>query len=362
MRQRRLPVPERHDQLQRNLPAPTANPNCGACGHDCSPGACSSGKCGRWTLASGATVGLPVAIASDEVHFAWLDAQFLTAVEVPVSGSGGATTLAQNVSSAGGYGGIAIGGGLVVWTIQANSGTELWSANDGLGGSGGIQITQGGTDQAWGLALSGTTVYIGTGNGTARSLLSCTFGATSCSTLYSFTDSGSGNELGLNGDRLFWTASGAGAIGRMSVSGGSSTAVQLATGQAGTQHLALDNLKVYWSTNSSAGFTMAGLSQVSAPGTTPQTILQATQGGLNELATDGTNAYFAGGFSASTGVRGQIGYVPVNGSNTTAAVLSISQTALDASRVVAVGGVVYWVAGNLTSSNLTYAIYGQRFP
>jgi hypothetical protein len=307
---------------------------------------------------------LPVAIASDGVHLAWLDAQLLTAVEVPVSGSGGATTLAQNVSSAGGYGGIAIGGGLVVWTIQANSGTELWSASDGLGGSGSIQITQGGTDQAWGLALSGTTVYIGTGNGTARSLLSCTFGATSCSTLYSFTDQGSGNELGLNGDRLFWTVSGAGAIGRMSVSGGSSTAVQLATGQSGTQHIAVDptNLKVYWSTNSSAGITIAGLSQASAAGTTPQTILQATQGGLNALATDGTNAYFAGGFSASTGVRGQIGYVPVNGSNPTAAVLSISQTALDASRVVAVGGVVYWVAGDPTTSNLTYAIYGQRFP
>jgi hypothetical protein len=323
----------------------SSTPNCGACGHNCNLGTCSSsaGVCTPWTVTS---IPRANAIASDGTNVVYFGSG--TVMQIPVTG-GNAIRLATVPS---GYTPIrlAIGGGTVVWTTVSGNNPQrvnLWTAIESSANSGATMPianlgSTGDILSPFGLAIDSTAsnVYFLTENAVANTnigLVRCTPNNGSCSFLVPGIQGGLGDDVALDASNLFYTDNTNGAISRYILSGSATTNV--ATGVTNATIVALDSTYVYWAAQGAAtnSFSIARTSQTGSG--SPSSVLPTTSGTVRAIATDGKYAYFCSTPLMIGGQSGGLGYVPVVGG--TASVLSTGLAAPPGG-LIAIGGYIIW--------------------
>jgi hypothetical protein len=253
--------------------------NCGTCGNVCTgaTGTCTAGACvtTHVTLASGQAS--PGAIALDKAYVYWVDDASSGSVMRVAKTGGGVTTLVQNEPQP--YA-LALDATNVYFTDSGSSVKKV-----PLGGAPSSTVIA--TQSAYGLALSGSTLLVGSGDLEAipTSGGSLTLLATGqnqpravtadASNVYWITTSGvvasvpitggtmpttltSGQSgysgIAVDASNVYWTNSAKGTIVSVPIGGGGFTT--LATGQTSASGIAVAGGYVYWTTNTSAGTVM----------------------------------------------------------------------------------------------------------
>jgi hypothetical protein len=314
--------------------------NCGRCGHDCLYGACSSGLCQSWTIATNASV---MAMAADGKFVAWTDSSNVVH-QVPIAPNGTVVTVSQAAAATPG-GGPALNGGTLAFGgsdrayggPEGGAATPLTSFFTGAYAPGPLA-----------LAADGVTTYmvgVTTSSPFSYYLLTCPLVTTNMNFC---SPTGLGMSVGpamqgqnqaidllVNGTYAFWIlndstptieryAFESNVLGSLDFTAGYSVA------------LALDTTNLYW---------------VAAPKSTIYSLPQSFTGASNPLAvsemeiaglaSDGTNVYF--GLSNADMGNATLAYVPVIGGEATTLFTSPNGTGLGAeSFVVAAGHGVYW--------------------
>jgi hypothetical protein len=262
--------------------------NCGACGHVCSPGACSGGACEPWELNS--TASGP--FASDGTALVWpaILSNGVEPLEVAVDGSA-STAIALGPLSTDTIIDVAIAGPFVYWTSCDGSSTTLWQGREGHPGSAASVVTVAGRGQGLAVDSSAAYAYFHTLVGTTAILHRCDVaGATGTCTILTTFSSTQPGRIGVDDTAVYWTDPGNGLVSRYALADG--TASTLASGQRNPVAIALDANEVYWIASIvndaggdgfavNAGSKSGGSARVIATGQSPATA----------LATDGTNVY-----------------------------------------------------------------------
>lgn len=319
--------------------------NCGRCSHDCLHGACSSGVCEVWTIASGVSVN---AMAADGKFVAWTDESNVVH-QVPVAPNSTVITVSQAAAAT-------VGGGPAL-----NGGTLAFGGSDrAYGGPEGMTATPlttlfTGAYSPGPLALGsdGVTTYmvgVTTSSPFSYYLLTCplvTTGKNYCSPIGNGMSAGPAMQgqnqaldLVVSGMYAFWILNGsAPTIERYAFeSNVFGPSLDFTTGYS--LALAVDTTNLYWVAAPESTIYWLPQSFTSGSASSPNQ-LAMSENEIAGLASDGTNVYF--GLSNAGLGNATLEYVPAIGGDEQTLFTSPQGTGIGAeSFVVAVGGGVYW--------------------
>jgi hypothetical protein len=294
----------------------TDNNNCGSCGTICSTTAPSTAQClnGRClvTRVTGSSTENQSAVALDSANFYWMSSQNgqnYSVLGVPIGG-GVPSTIVSGLSYASG---LAVRGGSIFWTDDADAGSV---GTQPISGGSPVTLASGGTSggvTALGpIAVNGSNVYWDNGGmeqGTeyirTSALVTVPLGGGPPTTLASAQGIGMGG-LALDAANVYWSyetgtgqAMAYGGVFSMPLGGG--TITTLAAQRYCTSGFAIDGASVYWTE------LYGNLMKVAIGGGTPVTL--ATNGAF-AVVSDGTYVYWSD-------ANNLVLKMPVNGGTTT---------------------------------------------
>ena len=286
--------------------------HCGACGHACLGGTCSSGLCGVTTYGTGSQLG---ALAVDATSVYWADRSTSTGgiYSAPIAGGTATKIYDDNVVTE-----LGADGSLLVW-LELND--RIQSGPLGGGTSSVVANASG----ILSVAFAGGYVYYTTSSSVVARAPDDASAAP-----VTISSGNSSAAIAVDATNVYF-ADGAGDVYDAPVGGQGVTATLFAPG-VGAMTLAVDSSRVYWTDSSGA------IASQPKGGTTP-TKLAPSQSVVSNLATDGTSLYWAT-------ATGDIVRMPVTGG--TAVVVAPAQpgptlVAVDATRV-------YWVSSTVVRS------------
>jgi hypothetical protein len=328
--------------------------NCGSCGFGCMEGACVSGSCQPWVVATG--LGPPINLATDGVHVAYYNGT--AGFEAPLVG-GTAISLTPNFGNCQTVG---MGGGKIVFgQIQTGqTSSSVWIATDGQASSGtNVSLGSSAAPTAMAVSQDGSKAYVNLSSPMGGGVYACSLGAgPSCVPLFTPPDGSTGlvNEVVTVSDYLFVTDVANGRLWRYLLPSGPASII--ATDPGLTRYLAIDSTYVYWASFSAGVWTIDRLSQLDQG--SPEAVATISSVHMSGLAADGTNVYITGDVESDGPGTGIVAYAPIavdssDAGGAPAAFVPIFQGDLFAE--IAVGdGTVVW--GDVTTGK----IYAVRAP
>ncbi|HLK37539.1 MAG TPA: hypothetical protein VKU41_12355 [Polyangiaceae bacterium] len=331
--------------------------NCGACGHSCGPGTCSSGQCQPWAVSPVTAASTPYFLASDGKYVAWGDLSSKSCSLATVSGNGPFPF---------GSGGIPYGTALVsgraACVIQAGSDIQLWTVvPTNLPASSRPTVTLTGADagNAFGLALDplGNSAYLtdqlssGGMTSSLTSIYTCNLGPTPSCNQVNYFPSTSGGRLATNGVNLYVAEGGNGTVGGLGLGGGGW--FDVASGQGTVYAVGIDSTSVYWS---GEGSSTSAIGRAPLFGSSVTPVLTGVVGAIAAVGSDGMLVYFA---VQPTSGASYVASVPVAGGTPTT-IYTASSSGRIINDLVYAGGAVFWTESDASEGN--GAVYGLRVP
>jgi hypothetical protein len=330
--------------------------NCGACGHSCLGGTCTSATCLPFVLVQPPVSSTVMSIASDGTSLLWVDSGKSGVYQIPVAG-GAVVALATGVSF-GQYGAVAVANGKYAFTQTVGSpNVHLWSGTKGVA-NGAVQAgTSWSNGSGWGLAMTPDGVNVGfveapsSGNSEQVYFVPASTGAGG--PIDSPTCSGSGcpprpgQQVAANGTYIAWAINvlstvNQGEIGLYDYA--THTKTYPTTFVLYPDFPVLDASNLYWIDNANLQVWKMAL-----PAGTPTLVMDNGSYSFTGLAVDATNAYFTLNVVPPPG---GVYSVPLTGTGTPVPLY----TGGTPTQIIQVGGALFWID---TSSQ---KIYGMRYP
>ncbi len=245
--------------------------------------------------------------------------------------------------------------------LEDGSAVEIWSIAEGGAAPTQPAVSLSGNDlgQPTGLALNSTGTQAFFQNhlsnpGGANYIYQCSLSfSSSCSSIgnYAVTFGPNGyRDIALGGSFVYAAEGTVGNLGQWSLTG--STTQNVATAQGAVQAVTSDASYIYWAFEGSSG--TFGISRVpqSSPTSSPSVLATGIAGQGLQLATDGTNVYFA----VLQGSTYSIEYIPVTGGSPVA-VSNTATTDIIEDIAIAKGSMVW---SQVSSSEQNGSVWGRH--
>jgi hypothetical protein len=320
--------------------------NCGACGRQCGTGAqCNAKLCTPTTVLSGSPLGTSQSLACDANNVYWVNKPstgLATVYQVPIAG--GSALPLSNTSPTGDAVGVALNGTMVGYTLDlGGEQVQLYTATAGSANSATLFVIM-----CYGF-VPGALTYLGgsfygeclsngsTGYNVAQADLA---DASSATNVYSVSTGLPGNTITTASNTVFWTDNGGDVMYYTQGASGTNPAVY---GETSPTNLATDGSNLFWvaGTAMSAQLRKAPAHPAFQTATTVATVSGNTWSGLQTIASNGTNVYWAD----TSGGKPGIYTVPVGGGT---AVLRAASLGVVPSTLAVCGSKLVWFEGNTT--------------
>jgi hypothetical protein len=310
---------------------PTTNgENCGACGHSCLGGSCTSSACQPITLATVGGTPVGIAVSATTVYYTSLaDAPDGLVGSVPVNG-GQATTLVPALSNPRH---VAVNGQHIYWVETGAGGSVMMANLDGTNPT----VLGPSLDDPWDVHVDGTGVYWaneGTGDGGVGAVQTCaTTGCVQPTTLAGgLLERPSG--VATTATAIYWTNHVTGGSVYTCAKNGSTQPSPLASAQNDPSSLAISGSNAYW-VNDGDGTVMTiplgGSSMPTQLIPPPPPTGSSGDGYSMPIAVDTSNVYFTNQTALtilSCAVGGCGGVAKVLATGQTSAGIAVDATAI----------------------------------
>ena len=299
--------------------------NCGACGHDCLGGSCSSGMCPTTIIAQYQDRIQSLAVDGGHVYFSCQGScdGVKKAPKVP----GGVTTI-ESTSSARGLG------------VDASN--TFWAQSGGIMRdtltSGAIATPLTGVSSPYGVALDATHVYFtaGSSSGSVQRI-----GKSGAGLDVILANQSTPRGIAVDDTYVFWANQG-GTI--WSAEKGTLTSKSLATAQSSPEGIAADGTNVYWTNHASIGSVMACKRDGSAAPFSISSIEQSPHG----IAVDANYVYW----TSTNASQGYVKRAPKTGAGPTLIIAQVPNSSQDPLPLAIDPNYAYFAAGGSGSPSI----------